>query len=462
MPNQKKAEPSLGKAIENFTGNLSSLREFLNLVNPFLSEQTDKFVRENLTALIPIRLAMATVVSDSDFSLSQEQESNLRNKFGAEIKLEHEPGAKSCSISIMGEHGKQFRAAVDGMSIKADHQNLLTRNCLISLISSAEWFLSQILRNYFEANHDSAAIKEKTLTLDDLRKIGSIEEAENFLITSRIDEIMWGGYEDWVKYLRNNVKLSMSYLERDEALIVEVFQRRNVLVHNNGVVNQTYISKVPAAMRDVVRLGEGLKVDAEYVNCAIDLIERNFVLIAAELWKKLEPTDEERASVLTDLAIKALENERYGVAEAASEFTMNDKRLSEKRQLIGKLNFWQTKKWAGQFETLRPEIEAADFSAKDDLCQLARFVLLDRVDDAVPLIEDQLNRNKLGVKQLEEWPIFRVIRNDPRVDRIMKSHRADGQENLLFPVDAINAPAAAAIKGQDNSGSPTTITSDPA
>jgi len=73
----------------------------------------------------------------------------------------------------------------------------------MSLISFSEWFLSQILHDYFEKFPEVADISEKTLTFQDLRDIGSIEDARRYLIESKIESILWGNFEDWLRLFKD-------------------------------------------------------------------------------------------------------------------------------------------------------------------------------------------------------------------------------------------------------------------
>src|SRR5690606_32768666 len=117
-------------------------------------------------------------------------------------------------------------------------------NCLISLVSTVEWFFSQILHYYYDKFPDSSGIKNKTLTLDDLKNFGSINDAEKFLIENKIEEILRGSIKDWFKILKDDLKLGLGYKDQYEDELVEIYQRRNLLVHNGGVVNAIYLSKV--------------------------------------------------------------------------------------------------------------------------------------------------------------------------------------------------------------------------
>jgi hypothetical protein len=260
----------------------------------------------------------------------------------------------------------------------------------------------------------------------------------------RVDEIIWGSFEEWVKFLKTTVKLGMAYLESDEAVLVEIFQRRNTMVHNNGFVHPSYIAKVKPELRLGLEVGKFLDVDPEYLGIAVDTVERSFVLIAAELWKKLDACDEARTETLNNLAIKSLLAGKNEIAAAVSYFVMNDKKLPERSQLVGRLNYWQALKWQDRFEEIRSEVESADFTAKDGLFQLARFVLLEDYSEAVPIAKSLIEADKLPLADLEEWPIFKLFRMQEDIIALIDMRRATESERIKMPdVDEDRAAIAA-------------------
>jgi hypothetical protein len=92
------------------------------------------------------------------------------------------------------------------------------------------------------------------------------------------------------------------------------------MVHNTGVVHSSYVRKVAPELRKDVSLGDALTVAPKYLARAIDLVERNFVLLAAELWKRLAPDDAERAFVMIDIAFERLNAQRWTVSGGAKFF----------------------------------------------------------------------------------------------------------------------------------------------
>jgi hypothetical protein len=123
---------------------------------------------------------------------------------------------------------------------------------------------------------------------------------------------------------------------------------------------------------------------------------------------------------MTEIAFDRLKQERWTVSEGLSFFTLNDKKMSERSLLVAQLNYWQSIKWRGRFELVQKEVEAADFSAKDDLFQLARHALLDDSVTFFRLVPSAIKNGKLTKEMLATWPMFREMRKDDR----FKKYRA--------------------------------------
>jgi hypothetical protein len=102
--------------------------------------------------------------------------------------------------------------------------------------------------------------------------------------------------------------------------------------------------------------------------------------------------------------------------------------MPERSLLVAQLNYWQSIKWQNRFDTVRKEIETADFTAKDDLFQLARHALLDESNIFFKRVPELLKNKKLTKQMLAEWPIFREMRKD---DRFRKYQTTAEQADLV-------------------------------
>ncbi|HLM79806.1 MAG TPA: hypothetical protein VK302_04150 [Terriglobales bacterium] len=416
----------LASATRTFAANLSALRDFVHLVGSLLAKRQQELARQHRKDLVPLLLMLNKI--EPSLAISEQRLKELESEFGGNIQVEageNEKHEQSWTVKISDTKWDP-RPVVELFLTDTKHRALLYRSSLISLVSSAEWFLSQVIRAYFDKIPGASGTEGKTLTLDELKSLGSVDDARRYLTDLRIDEIMWGSFEDWIRFLTGTVKLSADYLGPHRAELIEVFQRRNVMVHNNGIVHSSYMKRVDPEFRKGVSLGDALGVSPEYLGKAIDLVERNFVLIAAELWKRLSPTDGERAKVMNEVAFERLKAERWFVSEGLSFFTLNDKKMSEQDRLIAQLNYWQSVKWQGAFDTVREEVEGSDFSAKDDLYQLARHALLDDTSAFFKSVPILIRNQKLTYKMLTTWPIFKEMRKDGRYNQYKKKTTKSG------------------------------------
>lgn len=384
----------LKKIVNDYSESLQALRGFADLIGPFLRRQLTEVTENNFPYIEKILRYYKEVSSTSETNsveeaLSQMSEHNgISNEFIAEAKL---------TIKELVRSSRQIE--------------ILYQSSLMNLINTTEWLIYQVIHNYFDKYPDALENKSKCFSLDELRSFDCIKDAEKHLISTRVEEIMRGSFEDWIDFFKNVPKLSMGYLKIDD--IIEVFQRRNIIVHNGGIVNSIYLSKVKTNLKK----GEKVHVIPMYINKAINIFELNFILIAAELWKKLEPKNDKRSDILIDIALEHLKMERWDIAEGLSYFVMNDKQLPESSQLVGKINYWQSLKWSGNIKKLESEIENVDLSAKKPKFQLALYALKNDNDQFFELLPGLLKSEELSKDDLQSWPLFREIRQDERMKK---------------------------------------------
>jgi hypothetical protein len=428
----------LFQALGTFCQNLTALRGFVALIASVLETHRKITYAESADMLMACAIAMKDALPDLKMELPADKIAKVRQEFGGEVKLAARDDMYTLEFTPGME--KRLLRGMTALYNASAHHSLLYRSALISLVSAAEWLVAQLIRAYIVKHPNSAGIKDKTMTLSDLQELGSIEDAQNMLIQARIDELMFGSLDDWLKFLHSTMRLSMGYWDKRMDALVEIFQRRNVMVHNNGIVGSSYVKKVAPELREGLDVNASLLIKPEYLEGAIDLVEYSFLLISAELWQDLDFADEMRAALLSTIVIERINSERWLVAEGASEFVMRDKKLSERSQLIGKINYWQVLKWQKRFDEVRKNVEETDFSAKGAIYQLARLVLLDRTDEAFTLLPKVVKNEELSVEQLREWPLFREFRKDERVEKFIATGAANQTVKVEGPQVDLSKP----------------------
>lgn len=425
-------------AIAQFTGTLSGLRDYVSSLTPVLdARMRELFTGENAVSAYPFLASLAALADDVKF-IAPRMAETWREKFGGEpeITIEQEDGKRVAHATIPAGGTEGLDQFFNGLNSGLEHKRLLYTNSLISLVSAAEWFLSQIFHEQLSRFPSAIGEKDKIFSLAELKDFSSIQDAYDYYIEKKVEDILRGSFSDWVAALKSKLNLSLTYLEPVHEKLVEVCQRRNVFVHNAGKVNAIYLNRVDASLTEGMSVGDVIGVSEEYLDRAINLMEGNFVLIAAEAWKKLEPSNEDRSRVLIRLAYDHIVAERYDVAEPLCAFTMREKGLKEHDVLVATINRWQCFKWSNNFDEVRDEVSRADFSAKDAQFQLARAALLDDESSFCGLLKKVAGSGNLPRNEFEAWPLFREM-------RALESVRRCCAELMLGPWESeqVDAPS---------------------
>ncbi|WP_263601499.1 hypothetical protein [Chryseobacterium sp. PET-29] len=431
----------LDKHIIDFNESLTGLRDFVELINPFLNDKVEEH-NKHVRPLVTSALLKEILSEDSELEEEQKEkylemqekiQNQIDSKYSKETEVtfekeETDDDKKYFLVKIkssdgtIGDHISNIRKA-------NKHINLLYTNSLISLLSNVEWFFSQILHYYYDEHPDSAGVQKRTLTLKDLKTFGSVEDAEKHLIDVKIDEVLRGNFESWTNLLKDEIGLGLGYLKDLMDELIEIYQRRNLFVHNGGIVNSIYISKVKESLRENIQVGEKLVVKKEYLENSICKLQKAFILIGAELWKKLSPENENRGEILSSIVYENLLHSRWDISEGLCFFLLNDAKINPVDKTYAQINYWFCKKELGQYSKIVKEIEKADYSDKKEIFQLGLFAIRGETEKIIEILPIVLETNQTNIERLEEFPILREFRATSEYNEFKSNSKFFKEEN---------------------------------
>lgn len=413
----------LDKHIVDFNESLIGLRDFVELIDPFLNEKVeehDKHVRPLIaSAMLKELLTEKNEWEDGErekvIQMQEKVQSQIDSKYSEDteviIEKEEKEDSEFKSFSIKIRSNNEYIVNhISNVKKTNKHINLLYTNSLISLLSNVEWFFSQILHYYYDEHPESAGVQKRTLTLKDLKTFGSVEDAEKYLIDVKIDEVLRGNFESWTSLLKEEIGLGLGYLKDLMDVLIEIYQRRNLFVHNGGVVNSIYISKVKEHLRQEIEIGEKLSVDKQYLENSICKLQKAFILIGAELWKKLNPDDEKRGEILGEIVYENLLQSRWDICEGLCYFSLNDSKINPIDKTIAQINYWLCKKELGQYGQIEKEVVKIDYSDKKEIFQLGLYAVRGETKKIIEILPITLETNQTNIERLEEFPLLREFR----------------------------------------------------
>ena len=266
------------------------------------------------------------------------------------------------------------------------------------------------------------------LSVNELKKFSSIDEALRSIVSHRVDELLRGSVNDWQKFFKSRMKIDMTLLVPDWAQWEEYFQRRHVILHAGGRATERYLSNVtwrkvePHISRP--SLGDKLDVNDTYLDHAINVFEVSGLLLCQEVWRKLVPEDGERrhspASGLPDVVYRRLLSRHWYVSGRLATWGEQDPEASEDTMLICKFNRWLSIKRQGHWTEVEEEVKTFNCSAKNRKYTVARASLLEQADEFFKLLPKALGSADIGIEALKEWPIFDEMRTDRRFARVIR------------------------------------------
>lgn len=229
------------------------------------------------------------------------------------------------------------------------HKALLARKAvprsfLVSLISHYDAFLGSLIRILFLVKPETLSASEKNITFAQLVEFESIEDAREYVIEKEVETVLRKSHSEQFDWLETKFGLELRKGLDVWSDFIEVTERRNLFVHNRGIVSNQYLDvcrKHGVGFENEPQVGEELTVPPEYFNSAFEYIFEIGVKLAHVLWRKVQPEDRAAAdNDLIEIGLDLLTEERFDLARKVLDFsTKTLKKFSdEQTRLIFVIN----------------------------------------------------------------------------------------------------------------------------
>jgi hypothetical protein len=305
--------------------------------------------------------------------------------------------------------------------------NLIRQGALTMLLSHFDSALASLLHVFYERYPEALSSDDRTFTLKDLKAIGSITDAEKWLVEKEIDSVLRESVETQLLYFRKRLKIDSALMNTLLPRLTEISQRRNIYVHNRGKVNRQYLNGVSQELTKEYGAtdGEVLALSNEYLLAAIDTVELVSIMLTQVCWRKWE--DAVGADRWMDqLTFEGLCDGRFGYVEKLGRFSEEVKIATEATRRIVVINHAIALRESGKADLGKALIEKFDWSAASHKFLLARAVLLEKRERFLELLPLTIASKELESENLEEWPLFRTWQNEQWfIDEVSKHRPAD-------------------------------------
>lgn len=197
----------------------------------------------------------------------------------------------------------------------------LLRSCFMMLIAAFDYLISDILHHYYERYPDAIG-DDTVISVAELRKCVDLEDAYQFLIDQKVESLLFKSFFKQIGFFETGLKIKIFDKIINWDLINEAYQRRNVLAHNNGVVNLRYLKNIiRTSEENNIKVGDRLEISKEYFTKVFQEILVGGIVLNQNCWRKwFKESIAEADSTLLDFLNKEFIRREFNIAEKTCLF----------------------------------------------------------------------------------------------------------------------------------------------
>jgi hypothetical protein len=284
-----------------------------------------------------------------------------------------------------------------------------------------EYLFSDLLSYYFKKNSSALGGKKITLSLEELKKYSSINEAHEDLIYKEVESLLLElNFEELKSYFKEKLKIGLEEELINWSFINEIRERRHIIVHNNSIVNNKYLVRTNNPFS--LRLNKEALIDNKYFLSAFNEIKVAGVLLCLNCWgnwDKDQTTD--AIEEIMDISFQNLKQDNYDFVNKICMYTEKNirSRNDDEDDCIYRIKFNHciALKNLGQKDELAKKLSAIKIGALSPIFKIVHNILKDKDIDAVKLLDKAKAVGDLSLEQYQDWPIFKSIRANNELNK---------------------------------------------
>lgn len=445
---------------DHFIRQLKIVRHFYLSQYSYIDRKAKKAMKKNMFGAIVDQYLRA--LNSGDMLLFETDSGKTMRKIIEDaVKIERVAmsGCQYYNVEIDRKKVNPEKNELDVSKAAVEHEkarkmiDIHNSDAVISLLIQFENFLT----SYFEwliKKYPEKYLTDKCIKYSDLIKY-DFEDLKKELTAEAANGIMSQPLGEWLRLIRSH-KFDLSIIAEYLDEFTEIYYRRNLIVHNRGKVNRQYLSSA-GKQREEKPLGESLNTDKKYVLNAFCV---SMIIVYGILYASLKANQEDKSEYLNFLFNSGFDHmmeEDWNISYFIFGILITDQGADKLTDVYSQINYWISCKNMGKFDAIKQEVMAADFSAMACSIRMAKEMLLENYERAVPLLDEAL-ASELTPDMVEKWPIFIQFRKTEHYKRFCEKYadRLEKQslnpnelENSKADAEAINDLKESFCKGED-------------
>lgn len=198
---------------------------------------------------------------------------------------------KNEKVQMTEEDARElFQAIIDCNIMKPRQKDLLFNSSFVFLISHFQYLFTKLLFSYFSLFPEFLSKKSINIKFEELQYYNDINEIHDMIIEKSVEEIMYKPFQAQIDFFEKTLKINCGKEKINWDKINEAFERRNIVIHNNNIVNEKYLSKTKSLtilnQDKKIELNSYLSIDKKYFNDIFNELIIAGTIIHHDCWMK--------------------------------------------------------------------------------------------------------------------------------------------------------------------------------
>lgn len=300
------------------------------------------------------------------------------------------------------------------------YAEVIAQSLFTQVFCEFDSYMGGLLKALYSSKPELFSTLDRKLSISELKAYGSVDAATDAMLEAEIDAFRRSSYVEQFGSLESRFNLPLKkFAEWGE--FVELGQRRNLLIHNGGIVNEQYrvmCGKEGHNEAKTTPLGTRLSIDTAYLSRALLIMRKVSFMLAHTLWRKVLPEQTDQAHVSCDKIIyDLLQKKLWLTAAELGEFALQPqlcKNLTEQYRKMRVINTAIGYRFSKQQSHCDRVIDAEDWSSTIRDFRLAVALMKGDLEAGWNIMRQIGPRGELiDEVAYRDWPLFHEIRLEP-------------------------------------------------
>jgi hypothetical protein len=300
--------------------------------------------------------------------------------------------------------------------------NILAKGAFIMLNNYFEFIFSDLLTYHFTKNSTAMDSKKVSIALVEFKKYTTVEEAYRDLIYKEVETLLLNmNFEELKAYFTEKLNIDLEETHIDWNLINEIRERRHIIVHNNSIVNNKYLTRSGNPFN--LKLNSEVLIDNDYFTKALRELKLAGSLLIFNCWGNWDKSTTTKAvSELMVLSFDGLKDADYIFSKAICDYTERyvTPKNDEEHDLLFRIKFNNciALKKLSLHKELERKLNAIKVGALAPIFKIAHLILKGKLEESLQLFSKAKVADELTLDKYYLWPLFDEIRNNKELHLI--------------------------------------------